>query len=100
MKTARYILPFLVCLLALPLVAQPDSSEQVKHYAEEYAKCENVQTRLRLANDFFAYLHQTDYIDESIVFPAASHIDSVDVNVYYYVAEWYYGEGDYQATID
>ena len=72
----------------------------MKHYAEEYAKCENVQSRLQLANKFFSYLQKIEYIDEPIAFPDGSHIDSVDVNVYYYIAEWYYGEGDYQSAID
>ena len=67
--------------------------------AEAYAGCESAAGRLRLANDFFSYLQQIDYIDEPIRFPADSHIDSVDVNVYYYVAEWYYGEGDYMSAI-
>lgn len=99
MKLLRYIIPF-VCLLVLPQEAVADEGEQMKHYADEYAKCENTQKRLQLANKFFVYLRQIDYIDEPIAFPADSHIDSVDVNVWYYVAEWYYGEGDYQTAID
>ena len=63
-------------------------------------RCENSQRRLQLANEFFAFLQKIEYIDEPIAFPADSHIDSVDVNVYYYVAEYYYGEGNYQAAID
>ena len=100
MKTARYILPFLWLLVTIPLLAQSEGDEKMKHYAEQYAKCDNAGRRLHLANDFFAYLLQIDYIDEPIAFPADSHIDSVDVNVYYYVAEWYYGEGDYQTAIN
>ena len=68
--------------------------------SEQYTNHKSPQSRLRLANEFFAYLLQADYIDEPIVFPADSHIDSVDVNVYYYVAEYYYGEGDYQKAVD
>ena len=90
----------MLCLLALPQHALSDDGGQMKRYADEYAKCENPGSRLRLANDFFAYLLKTDYIDEPIVFPADSHIDSVDVNVYYYVSEWYYGEGDYKSAVD
>ena len=87
-------------VLTLPLCAESKWGGQILHYADEYAKCKNAQSRLKLANDFFAFLRQIDYIDESIAFPAASHIDSVDVNVWYYVAEWYYGEGDYQSAIN
>ena len=53
-----------------------------------------------MANDFFAYLRKIDYIDEPIVFPVGSHIDSVDVNVLYYIAEWHYREGNFQKAID
>lgn len=100
MKLTRYIIKILICLFALPMRAQSDGGEMIKRYAEEYVTCENANTRLRLANKFFTYLHEIDYIDEPIAFPDGSHIDSVDVNVYYYVAEWYYGEGEYQTTIN
>lgn len=100
MKKTRYIIPLFLFVLTLPLCAQSDESEQMKRYASEYANCEITQSRLKLANEFFAYLQKIDYIDEPIAFPASSHIDSVDVNVYYYVAEWYYGEGEYQTAID
>lgn len=100
MKTTRYIIPLICLFLALPLFAQSDWEEQIPRYAEQYAKCEKAPQRLQLANDFFAYLLKTEYLDEPIAFAADSHIDSVDVNVYYYVAEWYYGEGDYQSAVD
>ena len=100
MKAARFIFPFLLLLLSLPAAGTVEVGEAISNYAEQYAKCENAPRRLQLANDFFAYLLQTDYIDEPIAFPADSHIDSVDVNVYYYVAEWYYGEGEYQSAVD
>lgn len=100
MKTTRYNIPLLVCLLVLPLHAHSVDNEQMKRYADKYAIAKDAHSRLRLANEFFAYLYRTDYIDEPVSFPASSHIDSVDVNVYYYVAEWYYGTGDYQSTID
>lgn len=86
--------------MSLPLFAQSDEAGQMKHYADKYANCPNPSERLRLANEFFTYLLKIDYIDAPIAFPTNSHIDSVDVNVYYYVAEWYYGEGDYQSAID
>ena len=72
----------------------------MERYAEQYAKCESAGKRLQLANDFFAFLQEIEYTDEPISFPADSHIDSVDVNVWYYVAEYYYGEGDYQQAVD
>ena len=100
MKTARYIILSALFVLTLPLCAESKWGGQILHYADEYAKCKNAQSRLKLANDFFAFLRQIDYIDEPIAFPATSHIDSVDVNVYYYVAEWCYGEGDYQSAIN
>ena len=91
---------FALLLLSLSLSAQPDWGGQFSQYAEKYVGCESASRRLRLANEFFAFLQKIEYIDEPIAFPADSHIDSVDVNVYYYVAEYYYGEGDYQKTVD
>ena len=100
MKVARYIIPFVLLLLSLPAVGTAGKEAgEISHYAERYAKCEDVSRRLQLANEFFAYLQKIEYIDEPIAFPADSHIDSVDVNVYYYVAEWYYGEGDYESAV-
>ena len=101
MKSSYLLLP-LACLffLALPLCAQNEmGGGKIGSLAEAYAKCESTGGRLRLANDFFNYLLEIDYIEEPIRFPAGSHIDSVDVNVYFYVAEWYYGEGDYMSAI-
>lgn len=100
MNTSRHLLSFLFLLLVLPLRAQSDMSGQMKHYAEEYIQCKEAGKRLQLANKFFSYLLEADYIDEPIRFPAGSHIDSVDVNVYYYMAEWHYSEGNYQTAAD
>ena len=100
MKKTHFILPLVCLFAALPLCAQAENGGgKIGSLAEAYAGCESAAGRLRLANDFFSYLQQIDYIDEPIRFPADSHIDSVDVNVYYYVAEWYYGEGDYMSAI-
>ena len=100
MQKAKHIIPLLLLFLAFPLHARQDEGSLMKQYADEYVGCQNVGNRLKLANKFFAHLLETGYIDEPIQFPAESHIDSVDVNVYYYLAEWHYGEGDYQAAID
>ena len=100
MKKTHFILPLVCLFAALPLCAQAEmGGGKIGSLAEAYAGCESAAGRLSLANDFFSYLQQIDYIDEPIRFPAGSHIDSVDVNVYYYVAEWYYGEGDYMSAI-
>ena len=99
-RITSYIILFVCLLLAVPMQAQTSESEQMKRYADEYAECENVSSRLRLANDFFSYLLKIQYIDEPIAFPEGSHIDSVDVNVYYYIAEYCYGEADYQSAVD
>ena len=98
-RPLHYIL--YICLLlclSVPVCAQTDEAGQISRYADEYVKCASADSRLKLANDFFAYLLKTDYIDEPIRFPAGSHIDSVDVNVYYYIAEWHYRHGDFQTA--
>lgn len=99
MRKTRIIALFWVLWMVLPLVGQEAVATQMKHYAERYSGTPDAQKRIRLANDFFSYLQKIDYLDESVVFPNDAHIDSVDVNVYYYIAEWYYGDGQYsQAT--
>lgn len=99
MSKTRIIFLLLVAWMVLPVVAEEGVDAQMKHYGENYAETSDAQKRIRLANDFFSYLNEIDYLDDSIVFPSDAHIDSVDVNVYYYIAEWYYGDGQYsQAT--
>lgn len=100
MNKARYITALLSLILSLSMLAQQDMAGEMKRRAEQYAAQEDAAGRIRLANDFFSFLLEADYIDEPISFPAGALVDSVDVNVYYYVAEWYYGEGDYQQAID
>lgn len=92
----------LSCLLCAGLFVSAQSPDPVRmqRYADQYAQTSNRSARLELANDFFAYLLEVAYIDEPIVFPADSHLDSVDVNVYYYLAEYHYSEGDYRAAAD
>ena len=97
---AGLLLCLLLCL-SQPLHAQTSAeAEQIENYASRYVGCKDPGSRLKLANDFFSYLLESGYIDEPIRFPAGSHIDSVDVNVFYYAAEFLYGEGSYQKAID
>ena len=77
-----------------------EEQEQIALYADQYGAEPGAPGRLRLANRFFDYLLSIDYIGEPIRFPADAHIDSVDVNVYYYLAEWHYAHGLYQRAAD
>ena len=95
MQKIRILYLLLAAWVTLPILAQESVEEQIKRYAEHYSEVSDTRSRIRLANDFFAYLQAIDYLDAAVVFPADAHIDSVDVNVYYYIAEWYYGEGQY-----
>ena len=74
-------------------------AEVMKQYACKYRAAEEPAKRLVLANEFFGHLYQTGYIDEPIVFPAGAHMDSVDVNVWFYISEWYYYEGEYGLAV-
>ena len=80
--------------------AQTDQDAQLDSYAAKYIRTPDAKARLKIANEFFAFLHSIDYIDEPIVFPDSAYIDSVDLNVYYYIAEWYYVAGAYASTAD
>ena len=96
---SRWLHIFVVIFLAISVYAQDNFGEQIKDYADRYSQCVNASERMKLANSFFDFLYHSDYIDEQIVFPADSHIDSVDVNVYFYIAEYYYNEGEYRASV-
>ncbi len=100
MKKTLIIALFLAVWTVLPIAAQEDVNTRIKGYAESYSVTLDAKSRIRLANDFFAYLRKIDYLDEPIVFPANAHTDSIDVNVYFYIAEWYYGEGQYATAAD
>ena len=100
MKRTRQTILFFALWLCLSSWAQTDVSSRLERYAGRYANTAKASDRIPLANDFFGYLLQIDYIDEPVAFPASAHIDSVDVNVYYYLAEWYYGEGAYRQSAD
>ncbi len=100
MNCTRRIVVFCLLFVSLLSLAQSPDSGRIQEYAERYVQMQNRDARLALANNFFAYLLQVGYIDEPIVFPAESHMDSVDVNVYYYIAEYYYSEGNYRTAAD
>ena len=87
MRKTRYIILFLALCLSFSTHAAMNTAEQMRRYETAYPAATTSVNRLRLANDFFAFLHQIAYIDEPVVFPVDAHMDSVDVNVYYYIAE-------------
>ena len=84
--------------MAMPLGAS-DFSDRMDNYALRYSRTKQPEVRLARANDFFEYLYAQRYIDSQVRFPADAHMDSVDVNVWYYLAEYYYGEGDYRRAV-
>ena len=102
-RISRLVFAF-VSLAALftimPVRGDEAFGEHMRVYAQEYARTLNTRERIKTANRFFDYLYRKEYIDTPIAFEAGSHIDSVDVNVYYYIAEWYYGEGAYREAAD
>ncbi len=100
MKELRIIALFLALYVMLPMMAHKSVDVQIKRQVDRYSDTKDVHRRIRMANDIFAYLLTVDYLDSPIVFPEDAHIDSVDVNVYYYIAEWYYGEGQYGRTVE
>ncbi len=79
---------------------QSTEEKRWERYGEEYIHQSDASSRLQLANEFFDFLLQTEYIDEPVVFPADAHMDSVDLNVYYYIAEWHYSNGDYASAAE
>ena len=100
-RPTRFLPLWILLMIAVtPLFAKEETGSIVKRYAADYPKITDARTRLQKANKFFALLYDRRYLDEQIVFPEESHMDSVDVNVYFYIAEWYYGEGEFQKAVD
>ena len=53
---------------------QSTEEKRWERYGEEYIHQSDASSRLQLANEFFDFLLQTEYIDEPVVFPADAHI--------------------------
>jgi tetratricopeptide (TPR) repeat protein len=96
----RHIVLMFLLTGVVSMWAQTDQDAQLDSYAAKYIRTPDAKARLKIANEFFAFLHSIDYIDEPRVFPDSAYIDSVDLNVYYYIAEWYYVAGAYAFTAD
>ena len=82
----RHIVLMFLLTGVVSMWAQTDQDAQLDSYAAKYIRTPDAKARLKIANEFFAFLHSIDYIDEPIVFPDSAYIDSVDLNVYYYIA--------------
>ena len=50
---------------------------------------------LERAREFFAYMDEEEFMDEPVVFPASTPLDSMQALVWYWAGEWYYAEQDY-----
>lgn len=50
---------------------------------------------LKTARDFFAYMDKEQFMDEPVVFTAATPLDTMKALVWYWAGEWYYAEQDY-----
>ena len=54
------------------------------------------QQDVRSANSFFAGLHQQEFTEEKIQFPATASKDTLRAQVWYWAAEYFYAAGSYQ----
>lgn len=53
------------------------------------------QPGLKTAQAFFAYMDEEEFMDEPVVFTAATPLDTMKALVWYWAGEWYYAEQDY-----
>lgn len=53
------------------------------------------QPGLKTAQAFFAYMDKEEFMDEPVVFTAATPLDTMKALVWYWAGEWYYAEQDY-----
>ena len=80
----------------LLLMSLCSHAQTVENLLKEFDKKEDVAS----ANAFFAELQKEEFTDEPIVFAQQTSVDSLRSEVWYWAAEWYYDQQQYDLTVD
>ena len=96
--TKRYYA--MLAVLLLTVVASFADTARVDSMLAAYDKASVHSTRLRVANQFFALLEADDFLDEHLTFGADVHPDTLNEQLYYWAAEYYYDAQQYAAALD
>lgn len=93
----KYLLKKLFSLLALSccVVALMATDQKVPEPIDTLLEHFDRKPGLKTAEAFFAYMDKEEFMDEPVVFTAATPLDTMKALVWYWAGEWYYAEQDY-----
>ena len=83
-------------MLLLPMGSGAQKPTEVNSETLQALQHFDKQQDVKSANGFFATLHQQEFTDEKILFPAISPQDTLKAQVWYWAAEYFYAAGNYQ----
>ena len=90
MKNLLSLLIFSFCVVAL-MATDRKVPEPIDTLLEQFDR----RPGLKTAEAFFAYMDKEEFMDEPVVFTAATPLDTMKALVWYWAGEWYYAEQDY-----
>ncbi len=93
----KYLLKKLFSLMALLfcVVAVMATDRKVPEPIDTLLERFDHKPGLKTAQAFFAYMDKEEFMDEPVVFTAATPLDTMKALVWYWAGEWYYAEQDY-----
>lgn len=93
----KYLLKKLFSLMALSfcVVAVMATDQKVPEPIDTLLERFDHKPGLKTAQAFFAYMDKEEFMDEPVVFTAATPLDTMKALVWYWAGEWYYAEQDY-----
>ncbi len=93
----KYLLKKLFSLMALSfcVVAVMATDRKVPEPIDTLLERFDHKPGLKTAQAFFAYMDKEEFMDEPVVFTAATPLDTMKALVWYWAGEWYYAEQDY-----
>ena len=90
LKNFLSLLIFSFCVVAV-MATDQKSPEPIDTLLEQFDR----KPGLKTAEAFFAYMDKEEFMDEPVVFTAATPLDTMKALVWYWAGEWYYAEQDY-----
>ena len=81
----------LSCCVVVLMATDQKSPEPIDTLLEQFDR----KPGLKTAEAFFAYMDKEEFMDEPVVFTAATPLDTMKALVWYWAGEWYYAEQDY-----
>jgi AraC-like DNA-binding protein len=86
-----FTLLVLVWGVTAAMAAEPKRGEPIDTLLQRFDQ----KPGLKTAREFFAYMDKEEFMDEPVVFTAATPLDTMKALVWYWAGEWYYAEQEY-----